>query len=239
MRKKVIAMFTAVVLAGSLFASAGVADSNNARESLVALGDSITFGFNLGVDNEEPSEFAFPYLIENDVKDFHVNNLAVPGLRSDELLNALRYDKKFRQPVKHAEAIVVNIGSNDLLQVLQDINTDPLALEKAIPKMLENLDMIIKEIRTLTDAPIVVYNIYNPFLPNTELHILADTLLPGIHEGISNIVDSQNDQDIVVANAYLAFGDNQAVYVREGDIHPTTQGQEILADLAEEALGLN
>ncbi|MEH7501523.1 hypothetical protein V7152_05655 [Neobacillus drentensis] len=42
---------------------------------------------------------------------------------------------------------------------------------------------------------------------------------------------------VIIADAYSSFGDNQAEYVRQNDIHPTVKGQELLADLAEEALG--
>ena len=236
MRKKLLATLTAVALAGSLFTSATMAKSTNAKESLVALGDSIPFGYNLGVNNQHPSKDAFPFLIENDGKDFRVNNLGVPGWRSDQLLNALENDQKFRQAVRHADTITLSIGSNDLLQGLSKGDLNVAAIQVAAAKMLANLKTTITEIRSLTDAPIVVYNIYNPFQLDDPLHGLGATLLPGINTQISAVVGSFMDSTISVANAFTAFGTNQEIYVIQGDIHPTLAGQEVLANLAEEAL---
>lgn len=241
MRKKVLSSLTAAVLTVPLFTSVTLAKSPNATESLVALGDSISFGYNLGVNNDHPSKEAFPYLIENDGKDFRVNDLAVPGWRSDQLLDALQNDQEFRQALIHADTVTLDIGSNDLVQGLQTSSTNPQALPQAITTMLQNLNKNIAAIRSLTDAPIVVYNIYNPFQINDPLHQVGNQLLPGINYQIMGIVNSykaMGDQNIVLADAYTAFGDNQIEYVRQNDIHPTVRGQEVLANLAEEALGL-
>lgn len=238
MRKKVLATISAVSLAGALFSSMALAKSPNAKESLVALGDSITFGYNLGVNNEHPSKEAFPYLIDNDGKDFRVDDLGVPGWNSSQLLDALQNDSRFQQAVKHADTITLDIGSNDLLHGLAAGSTDPQAMPKAINTLLTNLFKSILEIRSLTDAPIVVYNFYNPFQLNNPLHRVGDTILPGVNFQIATLVNSFKDKTIVIADANTAYGQNQLIYVRQGDIHPTAQGQEVLADLAEEALGL-
>lgn len=234
MKKKLVVTFSTMVLAGSLFATTGFAKNTNAKESLVALGDSITYGFNLGVNNQHPYKEAFPYLIENDTKDYRVNNLGVPGWTSIQLLDALKNDQKFRQAVQHADAITLNIGSNDLLQALiQEQN--PVAITKASELMMNNIVANIAEIRSLTNAPIVVYNIYNPFQLEDPSHTLGDTLLPTINPKFNAIL--RGFQNVVIADAFTAFSNNQALYVRQNDVHPTLEGQKVLADLAEEALG--
>ena len=61
--KKLIKTIVIVLLA-SLLASPNVfAKSDNAKESLVAVGDSIPFGFNLGQTNQNPAKTSYPYLI--------------------------------------------------------------------------------------------------------------------------------------------------------------------------------
>jgi lysophospholipase L1-like esterase len=240
MAMKILRTLAVLVLSCLVFSTTGFAKGPNAKESLVALGDSITFGYNLGVNNEHPSKFAFPYLIDKEGKDFRVDNLGVPGWRTDQLLNALEHDQKFQQAVKHADTIILDIGSNDLLQGLKAGEQDPSAINRAISTMLLNLTKNISQIRTLTDAPIVVYNIYNPFQPSDPLHSLGDLLLPSINGQIGKIVDSYKavGAKIVLADAYNAYGNNQPTYILPGDIHPTIEGQEVLANLAEEALGL-
>jgi len=239
MKKKLFVSISAAMLAGTIFTSPAFAKSPNAKESLVALGDSITYGLNLGANNQHPSKFAFPYLIENDGKDFRVRNLGVPGWRSDQLLNALLYDEKFRQAVRHADYITLDIGSNDLLQGLKKYGPDQEALIGILGLMLGNLQSTIAEIRSLTDAPIVVYNIYNPFQPeNTQLYGFGESFLPTINSQIFWAVQSTQQPEITIADAYDAFQGKQGKYLLPDDVHPTVEGQQVLADLAEEVLGL-
>ncbi|MDR7078753.1 lysophospholipase L1-like esterase [Neobacillus niacini] len=49
-----------------------------------------------------------------------VRNLAVPGWKTINLLNALNNDQKFIQAVSKADYITLNIGSNDLLKPIKD-----------------------------------------------------------------------------------------------------------------------
>ena len=88
-----------------------------------------------------------------------------------------------------------------------------------LPILTNNLDQIIQVISTLTDAPIVVYNIYNPFQLNDPMHFLVNQLLTNIVNPAIGIVVSQNNAKL--ADAYTAFGEEQFSYVKQGDIHPT------------------
>ena len=112
-----------------------------------------------------------------------------------------------------------------------------LLVIEMLPVLTNNLDQIIQEISTLTDAPIVVYNIYNPFQLNDPMHFLANQLLTNIVNPAIRLVVSQNNAKL--ADAYTAFGEDQLTYVRQGDIHPTIAGQKVLAEIGEESLGLN
>ncbi|MFC5711786.1 hypothetical protein ACFPU1_03235 [Thalassorhabdus alkalitolerans] len=46
----------------------------------------------------------------------------------------------------------------------------------------------------------------------------------------------EHHENISIADAYNGFYENQADYIIEGDIHPTTEGQRILADVGIEVL---
>ncbi len=243
-RRKLGITLLTFALAGSLFSTKVLAKDNNGNAyetiDLVGLGDSITFGFNLGTNNDIPSNYAFPFLIGENA-NLEVRDLGVPGWTTDNLLQAIKHDTNFRQSVKHADYITLEIGNNDLLHTLKKSNNLeqlPRKIASMMPKLVENLNEIIQEIRGLSDAPVVVYNFYNPFqVSNQPMHTLSNQLLSlVINPKIESIVGKY--KKIKIADAFSAFGEKQATYVRHGDIHPTVEGQIVLANIGKNALGI-
>ncbi|MDB5085187.1 MAG: hydrolase family protein [Bacilli bacterium] len=246
-----LTIFTAV----PAFAS----DTPPDKDSLVALGDSITFGYNLGINNDHPSKYAFPFVIGHDLKETNVKDLAVPGWTTIDLLNALKTDK-FKEDISHAEIVTLDIGSNDFLQtyltskfysdLLQGI--DPTqdepeliaAVNSSVSALDLNLATILSDIRSLTKAPIVLYDTYNPFKPGTASYGISNLLLPSANSSIKSI--SSAFANVHFADAYSAFlmiqnnTLNQAPalvrYDDNNDIHPTVFGQQVLAKLGETSL---
>lgn len=233
MRKGLMTILAAFMLLGSVFTPVATAKNENAKQSLVALGDSITFGYNLG-NNQHPSKDAFPAIMGKEA-DMRVRNLGMSGWGTEQLLTALKHDEKFRQAVRHADVVTLEIGSTDFLQGLLASNGDPEVLQGFIDTMLQNLDAIISEIQSLTNAKIIVYNIFNPFQVNQPVHGLVDYLLPPVNSGIEDVVQSSGG-NIAYADADGAFGDDQAIYVIQGDNHPTALGHEVLAEIGLETL---
>ncbi len=178
-----------------------------------------------------------------DAADLRVRNLAIPGWRTDHLLPTIQHDEKYRQAIRHADYITLNIGSNDLLQVLGAAQAcGPfigLCINEGLQNslMLSNLNSILVEIRSLTDAPVVVYDVYNPFQDNAPLHALAVGILPLVNGGI--YATAFQHENIKIAYANAAYGSNQAEFVRLNDIHPTIAGQQKLAEIGLQALGLS
>lgn len=221
-------------------------DYKNKRESLVALGDSIPYGYNLDDNNDSPSQYAFPYLMGLDA-DIQVPNLAVYGFKTEDMLVALESEKYIRT-IGNADYITVNIGSNDLIEVLfstwvltQFDSTKSfdghLNEEIEESELFPNLQEIIVKIRSLTDAPVIIYNIYNPFQTYNPMHDLIKDELPEINKTFEEHVTllNETEKDIFLADAFGAFGTNQADYVIDSgidlDIHPTVAGQKKLADI--------
>lgn len=235
-KKKILTALSTAALIGSLLSTSAFAAENpksshdNGKGTLVGLGDSITFGYNLGPTNNQPSKLAFPYLIGLAAHE-NVIDLGVPGWTTTDLLNALNTNATFQASVKHADKVTIDIGSNDLLHLLASTNGN--VTPQAVAPILANLHAIIAKVKCLAPhADIVVYDIYNPFqVSDVQNHVLADTLLPEINLEIAGVVASFHDSEIVLADAYSAFGQNQATYVRQGDIHPTVAGQEKLAEV--------
>jgi lysophospholipase L1-like esterase len=248
--KRFIKLVTAVLLicflASLLPSSAVFAKSDNAKESLVSVGDSIPFGFNLGQTNQNPAKVSYPYVI-GELSDLRVRNLGVSGWDSDELLTALQTDQKYRQAVIHSDYVTVTIGSNDLLDILRTAAAESGGDQALFQQLLEqklndsdvfqNIARTLQEIRSLTDSPVVLYNVYNPFQVGDPLHDLANAFLPQINATLDQLTLS--DQNVYLADAYSAFGNDQATYVIPGDVHPTEAGQARLAEIGLEAFGLN
>jgi lysophospholipase L1-like esterase len=243
MLKKFFVLLSAILLMVSLFNHEVSAKSDNAKKSLVALGDSITFGYGLPQEDVgDPSRLSFPYLIGNEA-DLRVRNLAVSGMKSEELLSAVKTENKYRNAIRKADYLTLYIGGGDLLSVLKDAYIDPSALgelNKVVPSMYSNITKTIGEIRSLNKtAPIVVYNIYNPVPESNGLYPIAHNNLIGINNGLSSIVTAQDFfyGNIKSADAFTTFDDPG--YILPGDVHPTVEGQEVLAEIGLEAFGLN
>lgn len=222
------------------------ASHTHAKQSLVALGDSITYGYDLNtnangtVNNQHPSKKAFPYLIGHQ-ENMRVRDLGVPGWTSSQLLNALQSNKKYRQAVQHASVITIDIGSNDLLNVLKTASSsDPTALGNALAVAGHNLvastlPNILQQVHTLNpSARVILYNLYDPWPVQSPIHQLADSLLGTLDtQGISSLAQQSGAR---YADAYDAFNGKQSQYVLPGNVHPTVAGQAELAELGENAL---
>jgi lysophospholipase L1-like esterase len=174
--------------------------------------------------------------------DYQLSNLAVGGARSGDLL-ALLKTKSYRDALTHASVITLEIGSNDFLQGAKSIIEKLTSIPGYTPTMADmqviglitsqysmNMAAIISEIRSVTKAPIILYNIYNPFY---GLDLQAGALL-----AFPNMVIKSYDIDpsIVVADAFSAFAGKQNNLVIPYDVHPTIEGHYVLAKLGLQAL---
>lgn len=238
-KKKVATILATAALIGSLLSTSAFAAEtheshrNHGKGTLVGLGDSISFGYNLGKTNDHPSKLAFPYLIGLAAKE-KVKDLAVPSMTSTDLLKPLNTNVSFQKAVKHADKVTIETGSMDLLNLVKATNGNLTQQQvyAAAGIIQENLKAIIAKVRCLSPhADIVVYNIYNPFQENDPLHRLGAEFLPGVNAVIAQTVASFHNNHILVANAYDTFNGNEAKFIRPNDVHPTVAGQKKLAEI--------
>ncbi|MBZ5201979.1 lipolytic protein G-D-S-L family [Planomicrobium chinense] len=218
----------------AVFLLGACAQEEAEQETLVALGDSITYGANL----EDSGQSAYPYLIGEDA-GFEVQNLAVSGWQTAQVTAALREDEDYRQKVKDADVIAMTIGSNDLLEILRLAETsgagDPKQVEEILRQELGNsivfdeIGELIEEIQSLTDAQILLYNIYNPFPPGNSMHQIGEALLPEVNATFQEVTESY--ENVYLVDAYSAYNRKQGDYIIPGDIHPTEKGQAVLAEI--------
>lgn len=247
MKSVLVASALALTFAMTPAAMAHALPQTPGQPSLVALGDSITMGYNLGKTNRHPSRKAFPYLI-GQAESMRVRDLGVPGTTSADLLRALGTEK-YQQAIRHARVITLDIGSADLLGLAlkdgllnpQNPNpvltpTEALQFAQALQSYQTTLPKIIMAIRALNPtATLLLYNIYNPIPPQ----------YPGIYALASMLVGSMNAiiasetplfPHTIPVNDYSAFLGKTALYILPNDVHPTIAGQQELAVLGEDAL---
>jgi lysophospholipase L1-like esterase len=249
LKLKRLSVLLIVVLALSTIFSSMVSAEKNEKHNLVALGDSITFGYNLpdqiGV---QPSPSAFPDLIGNG--KYNVTNLGVPAWTSSDLLNAVKTNPTFKKALKEADVVTLDIGGEDLLKAagLSSSQTtipnlsSPVVQQQlflAKQQLAANLQAIIKEIKKRTDAPIILYNMYNPFGDSTDpllgsLHNIGEQIIPLLNSQVYLPIALQTGS--LLADAYTAFNGNQETFIIFGDVHPTLLGHHALANLADQAL---
>lgn len=243
----------AILLVFNVFAFTSVFAEDDVQEppTIVALGDSIPYGYNLSADNSVPSSLAFPNLIAGGYPN--VLNLSKPGLTSEVLLAGM--NEQVLMTLESADLITLNIGSNDLLQAVEfsKILASGVPIDEAkkleliqkatvaAQKLGNNLGVILQTIRQQTDAPIFLYNIYNPFAASQDpfagsIHIFGETISKTVNQTIINPMDAISETYII--DSYSAFSGNQLNLVIPGDIHPNQEGHAVLARLADQQLAI-
>src|SRR5690606_2803582 len=146
---------------------------------------------------------------------------AVSGWQTGQLIEALQTDTEYQQAVRDADYIAMTIGGNDLLHILRTAEAESGgSMEMMMGIILEELGSnvvfdqvgeLIAEIRSLTDAKILLYNIYNPLPPSSSLYSIGDSLLPQVNTAIANV--AENYEDVYLADAFTAYQNNQDVYI--------------------------
>ncbi len=216
------------------------------QKTLVALGDSITFGYNLpGSAPGHPSPQAYPYLLAKG-QGWRVKDLGVPGLTSEGLLSDLA-TVPFQRALRQANLVLLDIGSNDLLDtsssLLRSRGAVPAAYNldssvhvvHAVSQLAQNLQQIVHQIKAQTAAPIILINLYDPFPDASSLHNLGEQAISAANGTIDQLAAIDG---IPVADAYAVFNHHQSTLVRlrELDIHPTATGQQALAEAVNRVL---
>ena len=98
------------------------------KDTYVALGDSISTGYNLkDIQND-----LFVHKIEKEYK-LDLTNLAVDGMDTTIMLNLLKSEEKdgitYKENIKNAELITISMGGNNLLQPLMKMMKEGLGLD--------------------------------------------------------------------------------------------------------------
>ena len=218
----------------------------------VALGDSLTTGGGRVSPNETyPS--AFGRLVKADTgKTVKVNNLGQDGATSSDLLDGVKNFPSYRQPLRGAEIVTVDIGYNDFgSDVIESYSRGQCGgpdnedcLRNMVARFRTNFDAILDELVTLVDPKkkiIRVLNQYNNIIGNPDLEALlgptfGQTVGKKYTEALNDATcEAAQAQGVQCADVYHAFNgptglDNLFTkdLLADGD-HPNAKGHQLIA----------
>lgn len=213
----------------------------------VALGDSIAYGYGLSNPGQDSYVSKVKQYLETKYDYVKLKNFARNGMRSEELLDALKNPENeeyraYRANISYADYITVSIGSNDLLHLIEvDVDMEEKIREKqpefdlACDRFAVILPQIIAEIRKINpDVEIYVNNIYNPakgLLPYASVYDAAEYYICRINQAFT---DGSGYTRIDVKAGFDQEKDSMINVSLEGrriDPHPNKKGHERIANL--------
>ncbi len=225
----------AVLSVFGLFSGTAAAASAAGGPLYVALGDSITFGYNLSPGPQTvPSSLAYPFLAGKSLGDKTVDD-GIPGLTTNGLLGLVQ-SGQYNQQLRQASLVTIDIGSNDLLHVagsyLAGQRPLPAPVQKqlraAIARFSPLFAKLLQAVRARTSGQIVLLDLYDPLPPGVPLFSASEQAI-----GAMNRILTREAAwfQLPVIDVYSLFNGSQLIDVRvlEQDVHPTAYGQTQIA----------
>ncbi|MEW9698906.1 GDSL-type esterase/lipase family protein [Paenibacillus sp. SI8] len=201
---------------------------------IVALGDSLTAGTGDNTGKGYVGRVREKLELQSGKPVFVLNNLAIPGYKSDQLLTDLAL-KKTQDALAQADIVLLTIGGNDLFAGGEDMfkgekqEFNPDAALKRIDPALERVDQVLKAINKANPNAVIMYvGLYHPFLdldPNREGSLIVQRWNNRVFE-MSNVYPN-----MVIVPTYDLFEQNLIKYLSAADhFHPNGDGYERIAD---------
>ncbi len=235
------------------------------KRALVALGDSITYGYGLADRTSQP----YPALVA-EYYGMSLKNCAVNGYTARDIKKQLDADAEVSAAVKSADAVCVTAGGNELLDALFDtvqaglpagVSIDSAsvfqvfasavrtltseenaaklkeALRREIDRFSEGFPALISEIRAKNpSALIITQTLYNPFLAMPRFAYAYLTDYAVYFDEINRIILSAPADITVRTDALFESAPGRYVNAAGYDIHPTKTGHRAIARLMIRAL---
>lgn len=176
-----------------------------------SVGDSLTEGI-----GDTTNTGGYVPLLQTDLSENYpidvvqADNHGKSGDRSDQILKRVKKDKNIQESISKADVILLTVGGNDLMKVIQSKIFNKLSLKsfaKPQKKYQKQLEQLYEEIRSLNKtAPIYQLGIYNPFYKSfaeiTEMQDIVDFW----DKGSKEFVDSQDNAFFVPINDEIYNG---------------------------------
>lgn len=221
--------------------AAGGSLASKPELKIAALGDSLT----VGTGDETGNGYVKPAaegLAKSMGKPVRViNNLAIGGLRGDQLLMYLD-DKGYVNAIVQADIVMLTIGGNDLFQfatgggsLAQGGVISPEQLERELPAAERRLRDVLARIRKLNaNARIVYIGLYNPFYDLPNLRVQTSDIVQRWNAFAHGLAAA--DGNATVVPTYDLFESNIGKYLSSDHFHPNEAGYARLAERIVQAL---
>ncbi|GGE54207.1 GDSL-type esterase/lipase family protein [Priestia taiwanensis] len=200
----------------------------NAPLNHLVLGDSVAYG--TGSQQKGFVSMATNTLNKEHQKQFKLENLAMNGMTSNQLLKSVQKPKT-RQKIQKASLITISIGGNDILKldrslgIMEGMNV----LKQTRENYVSNLEQILEIIRQENeDAVIVLSELYNPIQLDNNLASIADSFIGDWNDELFNL-SVKYGPATVMETSKLLTADTRKSWAFD-EVHPNDKGYKLLAD---------
>lgn len=194
----------------------------------IALGDSLTKGYGVGMRNAFPSLYA-TWLNNRKDQCIDYKNLGINGLTSGNLLNLI-YTSEVSSLLSGADVVSLTIGSNDLLRAARGMAGGKKA---DIPFILSNLKSnllnIGSRIRSCNQkGTIQIAGLYNPFIVG-PLAPYAVSVQPVLNQANQIIGEVCQRFGFLYVPVNCFFAGKELWAISQDNVHPSYKGHLIMA----------
>jgi len=201
---------------------------------IVALGDSLTKGTGDNTGDGYVKQVAAGLRKTTNKPVKIINNLAINGLRADQLAERLDSDKGFAYALQKANLILLTIGGNDLFHTARTQNAGRKlsaysmeGLSKELPTALGRFEQIIRELYAINSTAKIVYlGLYNPFYDIKELRSGSLEVQQWNEKAYALLHRYPN---MIMVPTFDLFEGKIADYLSDDHFHPNHNGYERVA----------
>ncbi|NMM54207.1 GDSL-type esterase/lipase family protein [Paenibacillus aquistagni] len=206
-------------------------DNSKAEYRIVAIGDSLTRG--TGDDTGKGYVRRTVEMLEKHKREAKLlNNLAINGLRADQLVTRLD-EEHIGYSLKQANLVLLTIGGNDLFQGAQSeqLSSAQLNIEylnKKADESISSLKQVLNKIReTNKDALIVFVGLYNPFSNVKEMSTVGSSVVERWNHAAKEFMNE--DANMLMIPTQDLFEHNIDKYIAADHFHPNGTGYDAIA----------
>lgn len=211
------------------------------RINYVVLGDSLAQGVNpYGEVGYSYTDYISEYLEDNGKLKTFIKGYATSGYTTSDLLDDLHNNREIevdgnrvniRHTLRESDLVTISIGANDFLKgiSLNDLDlADIDKYKKRIDDILDDIDLVLREVRKYAKGYIIVVGYYNPFNRLFPSH--RNNLDEVFHYADKKYKELCDNHSFNYVSVYSLFKNNSDFLPNPFDIHPNLSGYSAIAE---------